>query len=172
MSQTIASGRLALRPVVAGDGDWLAALLDTADVRDALCDGLPAGRCAAGLIAASLDPASLTAVWRLATHAGGLAGFVGVRAPSTASLRLRAIGWRSLELSVALEPAWRGQGLATEALLAVAEWLRGDPVIFALVAVVAGDNERANALMRRCNFHVLGDAGSAAGDSRVYELPL
>ncbi len=172
MSQSIETGRLALTPVAAGDMDRLAALLDRTDEWRRRDLAVTSRGAAEGIIADSVDPASLTSVWRLAMRGGACAGFICVRAPSTASLRLRAIGWRSLEVGVALEPARRGDGVATEALLAVADWLRGDPVIFALVAIVAGDDDRGHALMRRCNFHVLGDAGDTSGDGLVYELPL
>ncbi|MDX2155349.1 MAG: GNAT family protein [Hyphomicrobiaceae bacterium] len=163
--------RLRLVPVTPGDADRICALLWHPDVRRHLCDDalMPRSEIEAA-IADSLDPSSLTAYWRLATESDEFAGMVGLQPPSTASLALRAIGWRSRELIVALEPRWWGRGLAREAVGAVATCAARDGVTFAIVACVDLANERSHRLMLRCGFQELGRSRGATAGVVVYEM--
>ncbi len=84
-------------------------------------------------------------------------------------MRLRAIGWRSLELIVALDPGAWGQGFAAEAVNAVVGYASRDGVIFAVIAAVDEPNGRAHALMRRCAFQELGRVAGRRHPFIVYE---
>lgn len=161
---------LALVPVAPGDEDHLCGLLWHPDVRRYLCDDvlLPREEVRQS-IAESQDPSSGTSYWRIATVAGVFVGMVGLRPPSTASLALRAIGWRSRELIIALEPRCWGRGLANEAVAAMVVHAGRDGVTFALVASVDGPNDRSHRLMRRCGFEELGRAPGPAHPLVVYE---
>jgi RimJ/RimL family protein N-acetyltransferase len=124
------------------------------------------------MIRDSLDPGSVTAYWRIATPAGATIGLVGLKAPMAAMLALRAIGWRSLELLVALDPRHWGSGLATEAIAAVAAHSAADGVTFAIVAGVDAPNARSHKLMGRCGFQELGRIPGPAHPIVVYEKAL
>lgn len=126
----------------------------------------------ASWIEESRDPGSLTEFWTLEDEAKRTIGIAGLRAPSAMFLQFRAIGWRSLELIVALEPSQWGQGLAREAIGALAAHARANPVTFALVGAVADHNARANRLMRSAGFSELGRLTGAASAVIVYEKAL
>lgn len=123
----------------------------------------------AEMIAESINPAKASRYWRLATEEADFVGVVGLRPPSQASLALRAIGWRSLELVIALDPQFRGQGLATEAVEAVAAFAGEDGVTFALVGCVHANDQRSHKLMRRCGFEELGRAAGSQHPVLIYE---
>ena len=74
------------------------------------------------MMAESCDASSGTSYWRMATETQPCVGIVGLRPPSMASLALRAIGWRSRELIIALDPRYWGQGLAQETVAAIADY--------------------------------------------------
>lgn len=170
MPCTLHTQRLHLVPVEAGDADRLCSLLCQPEVRRYLCDDTEVPRSdVAAWIADSLDLSSITTFWRIATQASDFIGLAGLRPPTTASLALRAIGWRSLELVIAIDSqSWR-RGLASEAVEAVCELAGRDGVTFALVASVDEPNERSHALMRRCNFQLLGRAAGRIHPLLVYE---
>ncbi|MGE0701214.1 MAG: GNAT family N-acetyltransferase [Hyphomicrobiaceae bacterium] len=146
-------------------------MLEQPDVRQLFSDSDErVGETAHRLISDSVDAGTVGRLWRLTTTSSDRTiGLVGLRAPSVASLRLRAIGWRSLELTVAIDPVWRRQGLATEAVAAVAAQAGADGVTFALVCCVGGQDEAAHRLMRRCGFQELGRAASPEHPIVVYE---
>jgi RimJ/RimL family protein N-acetyltransferase len=170
MSETIQTERLRLTPVAAGDVDELCALLHQPDVRRYLFDGEIVSRdTVAGWIAESRDPASGTSLWRIAAEDETCAGLAGLRPPSVASLRLRAIGWRSREIVIALDPGHWGRGLACEVVEALALHAGADGVTFALVAGVDAPNERSHRLMQRTGFGELGRVPGPAHTLVVYE---
>ncbi len=148
-------------------------LLWLPDVRRYLCDYAELPRASVReMIADSLDASSMTAYWRIANDASDMIGLIGLRPPSLVANRLRTIGWRSLEIVVALDPRFWRSGFAAEAVKAVAEHAGADGVTFALVAGVDEPNVRAHALMRRCGFVELGRAAGPAHQLLVYERPL
>ncbi len=115
------------------------------------------------------DPSSMTVLWRLATAEDAQAGLIGLATPGLAIGQLRAIGWRSLEMVVALAPRHRGQGLASEAIDAVVDHAVSDGVTFAVLAAVAAGNMDGHALMRRCRFEELGRVAGSVEPVMVYE---
>lgn len=168
-----AAAHLRLLPVTARDEARLSELLGLPEVCRYLCDDVRLPSCdVAGMIGESLDAASIARLWRLAASENDCVGVIGLRPPSQASLALRAIGWRSLELEVALDPKFWGRGLATEAIEAVARLAEQDGVTFALVAPVIEANQRAHRLMRRCGFHELGRSAASGRPSMIYERAL
>jgi ribosomal-protein-alanine N-acetyltransferase len=173
MSGEIPTERLRLVPVTEDDEARLWELLALPEVRRYLCDDsvLPRASVAA-MIGESLKPASITTLWRVATEGADCIGLVGLRPPSQGSLVLRAIGWRSLELVIALAPHFRGWGLATEAVDAVAAYAGQDGVTFALVGCVDQPDQRSHRLMRRCGFSELGRAAGLQRPLVIYERPL
>jgi GNAT superfamily N-acetyltransferase len=170
MSRVIQSGRLSLVPVAPPDEAWLADLLREPLVSRHL--GHHEALQARDMIEDSLARSSITASWRLATHSDEHAGLVAIRAPSVATLRQRAIGWRSLEVLILLEPGLWGQGLAAEAVEAVAAYARADGVTFALVGCVEEADTRSRHLMARCGFVELGRAAGRDQPLIVYERAL
>ena len=162
--------RIRLLPLTTGDLDAICSLLWLPEVRHHLFDdSLVPREVVAGIIRDSADPSSITAFWRIATAADDVIGLIGLRPPATTFLALRAIGWRSLELVVALDPRFWGRGLASQAVAAVAEHAGRDGVTFALVAGVDEGNLRSHALMRRCRFHELGGVAGPDRPLVVYE---
>lgn len=173
MPQSILTPRLQLQPVATGDVEWMCMLLWLPEVRHYLCnDALLPIEAIREIIADSLDPSSITSVWRIETRGGDAIGLIGLRPPSTAALRLRAIGWRSLELLVALEPRVWSQGFASDAVDAVAADASRDGVTFALVASVDEPNLRSHTLMRRSGFQELGRARGPVHPMIIYERPV
>lgn len=178
MLSVLRTRRLTLAPVTVADIGTFSGLLWNAEVRRYLCDDqlIPREDVAAA-IAESCDPTSITAYWRIerglpGTGDGPPIGFAGLRPPSRDSLKLRAIGWRSLELIIALEPAHWEHGYAQEAVEAIAEGAGRDGVTFALVAAVDLPNERSHRLMQRCGFAELGRAPGPAHELVIYERAL
>lgn len=170
MHETLQASGSTIVPVTHADEDRLCALLWHPEVRRYLCDDLLLPReTVRQSIAESQDPSSGTAYWRMETAAEDFIGLVGLRPPSTASLALRAIGWRSRELIIALDPRLWGRGLAQEAVAAMIDYAGRDGVTFALVASVDEPNMRSHKLMRRCGFEVLGRVAGQAHPLTVYE---
>lgn len=156
--------------MTAGDAHALGAILRHPDVRAAWSDPLTRSPQAIDdMIAESIGPASSTSLWRIASADTACIGLVGLRPPSTTSLALRAIGWRSRELVLALDPDFQGHGLAREAIEAIAAVAGADGVTFALVACVDEANQRALRLLVRCGFEELGRGSGAARAIVVYE---
>lgn len=173
MALTLNTPRLTIAPVGARDEDCLCELLWHPDVCRYLCDGARLPR--EGVrqsIAESCDASSGTSYWRIATETQPCVGMVGLRPPSIASLALRAIGWRSRELIIALDPRYWGQGLAQETVAAVADYAGRDGVTFALVAGVDVPDARSHGLMQRCGFLELGRSSRAAHPIVIYERAL
>lgn len=167
-----------LHPANDRDIDGFCALLWQSQVRRYLCDDqlMPRDEVAAA-IRESCDPASITAYWRIERGGAGSSndqriGVAGIRPPSRDSLKLRAIGWRSLELIIALDPAHWNHGYAHEAVEAIAAELGRDGVTFAMVAAVDVPNERSHRLMRRCSFVELGRAPGPGHELVIYERAL
>ena len=162
--------RVQITAVTSADADAICALLHHPDVRRYLCDDtlIPREDVVRSIVE-SLDPSSLTRYWIIVTADGQRAGLVGVRPPSTAAMRLRPIGWRSLELVVALDPAHWGRGYAREAIETVAEHAGRDGVTFALLAAVDMPNTRSHRLMQACDFAELGRVRGAVHELVVYE---
>lgn len=183
MLPVLQTRRLTLTPVTVDDIGSFSALLWRPEVRRYFCDDrlIPREDVAAAT-AESCDPASITAYWRIERsdgdhcrveiNSGRLIGFAGIRPPSRDSLKLRAIGWRSLELIIALDPEHWGHGYARETVDAIAEEAGRDGVTFALVAAVDLPNERSHHLMHRCGFAELGRASGPAHEVVIYERAL
>ena len=172
-NSTIAAERLRLVPVTQADGTRVGELLQPAEVRRYFYDGSGLPRdVVATMIGESLSASSSSIYWRIAARETDFGGIIGLRPPSQASLALRAIGWRSLEMVIALDPRCWGRGLAGEAVEAVARYASQDGVTFALVGCVDEADERAHRLMRRCRFEFLGRAAGPRHQIAVYERPL
>lgn len=177
MPVEIRTPRLRLAPVAPADLDAMCALLWQADVRRFLCDDalLPREEIDAA-IAESCAPSSSAERWRIDLAAGegggALAGFAALQAPTAATLRLRAIGWRSREVLIALDPAYWGRGLAREAIEALLEHARADPVTFALLAVVDEPNARSHRLFAACGFTEIGRVAGPRHRLVVHERAL
>lgn len=170
MTGLIQTRRLRLTPVAADDLDAIAGLLHLLEVRCFLCDGeLVSKETVAGWIGESVSPSSVVRYWRIRTSDTQTAGLIGLRPPSAATLALRAIGWRSLELVVALNPSHWGRGLAAEAVDAVVAEGLSDGVTFAILGTVDTLNERSHRLMARCGFAELGRIDGPAHPLVVYE---
>ncbi|MEZ5818832.1 MAG: GNAT family N-acetyltransferase [Hyphomicrobiaceae bacterium] len=170
MTGAIRGGHLQLAPVKTGDLDAICALLWTPEVRCYLCDDVLMPReTVAASIAESLDSSSVTRYWQICTDEDGPVGLVGLRPPSTATLALRAIGWRSIELIIALHPGHWGKGLASEAVARVVEDGLADGVTFAVLGAVDQANARACRLMQRCGFAELGRISEGMRPIIVYE---
>lgn len=155
-----------------GDVEGVAHLLRLPDVPAAfgvLGDGAAAGR---ALVREGLSTWSVTACWLITTAGGEQFSLGTLCEPSTASLALRAIGWRSLEVMIAIAPHYRRRGLAAEALKGVAAEAGRDGVTFALIGCVDDANVAGHALMTRCRFEALGTGRSRGRPVTVYERTL
>ncbi len=173
MSATISTPHLSLRPVDGSDAEWIFGLLRSPEVRRYPNDAeQPTRETVRQTIGESIDPASGRAVWCIETEFGECVGLVDLTPPSAASLQLRAIGWRSLELYVALEPSHWGHGYAREVVSAIADHASRDGVTFALVGCVAEPNQAAQRLMQKCDFQELGRLQGARYQQIVYERAL
>ncbi len=173
MTEDRRAPRVELVPVAERDVDRLWAVCQVPDVSRYLFEDAPASREAATeLIAESIDPARTGRYWRIATDDVEFAGIIGVRQPSQASLALRAIGWRSLELVVVLDPAHLGRGLATAAVEVVAGMAKSDGMTFAFVASVEDADHCTHRLMQRCGFDVLGRSADVRRPGIIYERAL
>ena len=166
----IRTARLNLVPVTLNDEPALTRLLHSPEVRRYLSDATLVPRATvAGWIAESCDPASGTCYWRIETPDDLVAGLVGLKPPSTATLALRAIGWRSRELVIALGPEHWGQGFAAEAVDAAVQHGLSDGVTFAIVSAVDAPDARSHRLMARCGFAELGRIAGPVQPIIVYE---
>lgn len=170
MTRGLQTPRLSLAPVAPVDEDRLCALLRRPEVRRFLWDDALVSRdVVRRMIAESCDPSSGIDYWCLIAATDELAGLVGLRPPVAASLAFRAIGWRSREVTIALDPRHWGQSLAREGILAMAEHAGRDGVTFALVASVDEPNARAHRLMQSCGFHALGCVPGPSHPLILYE---
>jgi RimJ/RimL family protein N-acetyltransferase len=173
LADAIETRRLRLLPVAAGDVDAICVLLRLPEVRRHLGDGEHLSTATVtGWIADSLTPSSVARYWRIGTADSPTAGLIGLRPPATPTLALRAIGWRSLELVVALAPSHRGRGFAAEAVEAVVAEGLADGVTFAIIGAVDAPNESAHGLMARCGFAELGRIDGPSRTLIVYERSL
>jgi RimJ/RimL family protein N-acetyltransferase len=173
MELSLHTPRLTIAPIRARDEECLCELLSHPDVCRHLCDGVRLPREGVRqLTAESCDASSGTSYWRMATETQPCVGMVGLRPPSMASLALRAIGWRSRELIIALHPRYWGQGLAKETVAAIADYAGRDGVTFALVAGVDVPDTRSHRLMQRCGFLELGRRSGATHPIVIYERAL
>jgi RimJ/RimL family protein N-acetyltransferase len=165
MHPTLATRRLKLVPAAGDDAVRIGPLLAMlgADASETWQRPIRA------VVEDHLDPASVTALWRLATAEDAHAGLIGLATPRIALGRLRAIGWRSLEMVVAMAPRHRGQGLASEAVDAMVDQAVSDGVTFAVLAAVAAGNGAGHALVRRCRFEELGRIAGGVEPVVVYE---
>jgi RimJ/RimL family protein N-acetyltransferase len=169
----LGGARVRLVPVGSGDVERISDLLWQPSVRQLLCDGNPMPRAdIAALVSRSLDPASIERWWRIETPADGFVGLCGLHVPAAATLQLRAIGWRSLETTIALQPAHWRRGLAREAIEAMAGYAGGDGVTFAIVAAVAEPNLHSRRLLEACGFAELGRVAGPVHTLVVYERPV
>lgn len=173
MSRTLRGSRVSLVPVAAADVDRITALLRRPDVRRFLCDDTSIAReSVAEAVAESLDPASIAQQWIIEAPGAAFAGIVGMQRVSGQTMRLRAIGWRSLEVVIALDPACWGHGIAAEAIETVAGYALADGVTFALLGAVDVPNRRSHRLMARCGFSELGRVPGPLHELVVYERAL
>jgi RimJ/RimL family protein N-acetyltransferase len=171
MPPVIQAQCLRLVPVVSGDKESIGALMGQPEPGDNLWVGERLAReSLCTMIAESVDPAAITSLWRIEAGPHGGIGWIGLRPLSTAALRLRAIGWRSLELLIAIELGFSDRGFACQAVEAVAVYAGRDGVTFALVAAVDEQNHRAHKLMQRCGFLELGQGADPAHPVVIYEL--
>jgi RimJ/RimL family protein N-acetyltransferase len=170
MANVLTGRHVQLIPVAATDIDRMLSLLHRPQVRQYLCDDtlLPREH-VESCLSASLDPACATDFWRIATTAHDFAGIIGLQPPSVAVARLRPIGWRSRELSIALDPELWGRGLARDAIEVVADHALADGVTFALLGAVDEPNVRSRDLMTRCGFVELGRVAGPRHTLVVYE---
>jgi RimJ/RimL family protein N-acetyltransferase len=170
MHRAIETKRSRLEPVATGDVDAIAALLRLSDVGRYLCSDAEGARdVVAGWIADSVDPSSVTRYWRMEAGSQRIVGLIGLRPPMTGTLALRAIGWRSIELVVALDPTHWGKGLAAEAIDPIVAEGFSDGVTFAVLGVVSEPDTRAQRLMQRCGFTELGRIDGPMHRAVVYE---
>jgi len=169
MAGEIRTERLRLSPVTHADEDALCALFWHPDVGRYLSEEMPTREAIREMIAASCDPSSVAAFWRVTREGAGLLGLVGVWPPSTSALALRNIGWRSLELVIAFHPDAWGRGYAREAIEPAVAHALSDGVTFAVLGAVAEPNAAAHKLMRWCRFEELGRVAGKVFPIVVYE---
>lgn len=173
MSETLVTPRLRLEPVRPSDVAALQDVISAADVAAWTGDLAPdLAQMTARFVEDSRAPAGLTTGWRIARGHDDCIGLVALCEPSVASLKLRAIGWRSRELLILLHPLHRRLGLATETVEAVAAYAARDGVTFALVANVPPQDAGAIALLARAGFDELGRGEDASGPRVIYERAL
>lgn len=165
MQTTLATQRLKLIPVAAEDAAFVRSALDllTDDASEIW------RRPVKTVMDEHFAPSSMTALWRISAADDAQAGLIGLATAGVAVGRLRAIGWRSLEMVVAMMPPNRRQGLAIEAVDAVVAQALSDGVTFAVLAAVGIGNDGGHALMRRCRFEELGRIAGTAEPMVVYE---
>jgi RimJ/RimL family protein N-acetyltransferase len=82
---------------------------------------------------------------------GPAAGVIGIWGSKWEGERVDEAGWMVL-------PAFRGRGIATQALALLLERARSEPRIEAVHAFPNVENEASNALCRRAGFELVGDA--------------
>jgi len=169
MASEIRTERLRLLPVTWADEDALCALFWHADVARYLSEERPSRAAIRDMIGASLDPSSVAAFWSVRRDDSALLGLSGVWPPSTSALALRNIGWRSLELVIALHPDAWGRGYAREAVEPVVAYGLADGVTFAILGAVAEPNAAAHKLMTQCRFQELGRVAGTVFPIVVYE---
>jgi RimJ/RimL family protein N-acetyltransferase len=66
------------------------------------------------------------------------------------------------EVSITVAPEWRGRGLATAVLRALADEAFGRLALSRLVARVKGSNPASRAVFERAGFHRIADGGATA----------
>lgn len=166
----IATPRLRLLPVTPADTSEIAAFLARLGSACVAFGEVESTEVVArAIVADHRDPGTVSRYWRIMTTDGAPIGLAGLRPPQVAIGRLRAIGWRSLELQIALDPGARGSGYATEAVEVVVGDALADGVTFALLTAIDADNVRAHRLMRHCRFHELGRIADRPNPLVVYE---
>lgn len=163
MNAILSTSRVRLVPVTAADEAAIAGLLAGAP------DGAIRADALSSLVTQSLDPASITALWRIETASDRLIGIAGLQSPSDLSLQLRAIGWRSLEVILTLAPAADDRALARDVLDALAAHAGHDGVTFALVACMGAVDAPRQALFRASGFQELGRIPGSRGETIVFE---
>lgn len=161
MSRTICTPRLRLSPVEAIDGSW--------KHPEWQAPSRPVEPLSE-LIAESRNPNSVSSFWRIETNGNSRAGMIGLRPASAETLRLRAIGWRSLELYFFIEPV--AVELAGEAIDALADHALSDGVTFALIACVAETDFPTRELLSSLGFQQLGVIDHASRILIVFERSL
>jgi RimJ/RimL family protein N-acetyltransferase len=72
----------------------------------------------------------------------------------------------SATIGFGLAPLFRGQGFATEALIALTRWALRQPSVSVIVADASADNEKSHGVMMRAGFQCLGEDENL----RHYEL--
>ena len=96
--------------------------------------------------------------WLVVDVDGGVVGEIGTKAAPDAEGRV--------EIGYGLAGSRRGRGLGTRAVRALVDWLRRQPDVGVIEALVVPANEPSVRLLRRLDFvHVGNDAGED-----VYEL--
>lgn len=165
MHPTLATHRLKLVPVAADDAGFVASMLAMLAAEPGEVWRQPVE----AVMQDHRDTMSMTALWRIVTAEDATAGVIGLSMPRIAVGQLRAIGWRSLEMTVTMAPRHRRRGLASEAIDALVHHALSDGVTFAVLAAVAASNEAGHALVRRSRFEELGRVAGSVEPIVVYE---
>jgi len=169
MIPKIKTERLRLLPVTRDDEGQICELFWHPEVSRYLSEDRPSRGAIREMIGDSLSEKSIAAFWRVTTGGAGMIGLVGVWPPSTSTLALRNIGWRSLEIVIAFHPSAWGNGYAREAAEPIIDYALADGVTFGVLGAVAEPNVAAHSLMRHCGFEVLGSFAGTSHPIIVYE---
>ena len=160
-----------LRPALATDLLELESLLHEPEVRRFLCDDKVLSRAEVeGILAESLelDDAQL-GLWVIESEASEFAGIVGL-APVSPEANVAISMSGGTEPTVAVFPAFAGQGRAYDAMIAVLEHAAETLKLAQLVAAVDRPNIRSHRLMKRLGFQEMGSAPGPAHELVLYRL--
>jgi ribosomal-protein-alanine N-acetyltransferase len=164
--------RLCLRPSSMDDADWLHELLVNPDVRRFLCDDRTIDRHEVQTIvdhAVALASRGL-GMWIVESGDGTPIGFVGLHPISEFEVTARPDFAGEIEPTIALHPAVRGRGLATEALHTVLRYGFATHRPARIVAFADEPNGASRRLMVRLGFIDVGDCAGPRFRLRCFVL--
>lgn len=145
VSPALRGARVRLRPLRADDADAL--------VEVSFYDGVPADSPAAAraMLARIVEDQARgeTIHWGIEDAAGALCGTIGF---------YRGFPDDAGEVGYVLRPAWRGQGLMTEALDAVIRYGYEELGLAGIVAYTDASNPASIAVLERCGFRLVATA--------------
>lgn len=165
MIAVLTTARLRLRPFTAADAPAMLAMSREAGARRWLPDQVYRD------VAEATARLAVLAAWTAQPPAPHLRPFVlGVEHVATAAL-IGHVGLSaargSVEIGYGIADAWQGQGLATEAVAAVATWALAALGLPEVLGIVAADNPASIAVLTKAGF-APDLAATADAPQRVY----